>query len=80
MAEEYARFDSPDARHRLVVYRYPLPFGFPGQSGDSPGRVELQTAEGKVLDSCGVEMVQIVERPEWSRQSVYVKLVLDWSY
>ena len=78
--ELYRQFDSPSGAHRLLVYRYSMPLMFPGQSGDAPGKVLLQNSAGQTLQECCVEMVQNVESPEWTEHSVYVKLLLDWSF
>ncbi|MEM7747624.1 MAG: hypothetical protein AAF346_05190 [Pseudomonadota bacterium] len=77
-AREYRRYDSPDKRHALVVYREQQIFAFPGQSSDSPGYVVLLGAEGTELKRRSVDMVQLVTAPVWKSESVSVKLLLDW--
>lgn len=81
---EHQRFTSPDGRYQMVVYRNRLWLGrffgvMPGQTGDSPGRVCLyDVRENKKLESAPVEMVQMVDRVEWSATNVYIKFVADW--
>lgn len=78
--QEYRSFDSPDGRFKVVVYRsrYWQPM-MPGQSGDAPGTVRLyEMSSGKLLEQTRVEMVQLVELPEWSSTNVNIKLVADW--
>lgn len=77
-AEEHARYASPDSAFVLVVYRYPRVYAMPGQGSDAPGFVELQDREGKRYEKQKVEMVQLVETPEWTAERVRVKLILDW--
>ena len=39
-----------------------------------------RTAPGTHFKKTSVEMVQMVESPEWTEHSVHVKLLLDWSF
>ncbi len=78
--EVYNTFTSPTGKHRLVVYRYPMPIMFPGQSGDAPGRVVLQSDEGVEINHTSVSMVQNVDYVEWTEHSVYVKFLLEWQF
>ena len=79
-AEEYRTFASPDGRFEIVVYRIPSRIAMPGQSSDSPGYFQLRDARtGRVLRECSVEMVQFVDRIEWSATNVDVRLLADWS-
>lgn len=75
---EVQRFESPDGRHAIVVYRRPLVFTAPGQAGDAPGIVVLETAGGTEIHRQGVEMVQLVEEPQWTSDRVRIKLFADW--
>ncbi len=75
---EFRRFVSPDGRHALIVYRRPLVFAAPGQAGDAPGIIVLETAGGTELRRRSVEMVQLVDEPQWTPGRVKVKLLLDW--
>ena len=77
-AEEHLRYASPDSAFVLVVYRYPRLYAMPGQGSDAPGFVELQDREGRRYQRRKVEMVQLVETPEWTASRVRVKLLLDW--
>ena len=79
-AEEYRRFASPDGRFQIVVYRIPGRFVMPGQSSDGPGYFQLREAQtGRVLRERSVEMVQLVDRIEWSPTNVDIRLLADWS-
>ncbi|MBS0638775.1 MAG: hypothetical protein JSS43_02815 [Proteobacteria bacterium] len=79
--ETYRTFERPDGAYRLVVLRRQLPFAMPGQASDAPGIVRLLDRKGKVLRQTEVEMVQFVNdnTVTWSRRSVHVTLVVDWS-
>lgn len=77
--ENYATFDSPDGKYKIVVLRKKQMFGSaPGQAGDAPGEVRLIDGSGNVLEKTDVEMVQLVEKVEWTDKTVYIKLVADW--
>ena len=76
--QEVRRFESPDGRHAIVVYRRPPVIAAPGQSGDAPSILVLETADGQELRRRTVEMVQLVEEPQWTSDRVRVKLLADW--
>ena len=79
-AEEYRTFASPDGRFQIVVYRIPSRIAMPGQSSDSPGYFQLRDARtGRTLRERSVEMVQLVDRIEWSPTNVDVGLLENWS-
>lgn len=79
-AEQYRTFASPDGRFQVVVYRIPTGFAMPGQSSDAPGSFQLRdTRTGRVLRERSVEMVQLVDRIEWSSTNVDIWLLVDWS-
>jgi hypothetical protein len=79
-AEEYRTFASPDGRFQIVVYRIPTGVAMPGQSSDAPGYFQLRdTRTGRVLRERSVEMVQLVDRIEWSPTNVDVRLLAEWS-
>ena len=80
MMEEYATFNSPDGKYKIVVMRSKEFLGTaPGQAGDSPGEVRLYNKKGDLLEKTEVEMVQLVENVEWTDKSAYIKLVVDWN-
>jgi hypothetical protein len=77
--QEYRSFPSPDGRFHIVVFRErSLSAMMPGQSGDSPGAVKLVDRNGKVLQMTKVDMVQLVDRVNWTQGQVAIKLVADW--
>jgi hypothetical protein len=76
--EVYRSFARDDGAYRVVVFRMPMERAFPGQSGDAPGVIRLFDAAGKQLAEAPVEMVQMVERVEWSAHHVSIKLLADW--
>jgi hypothetical protein len=79
-AEEYRAFASPDGRFQIVVSRIPTGFAMPGQSSDASGYFQLRdTRTGRVLRERSVEMIQLVDRIEWSPTNVDVRLLADWS-
>lgn len=55
-----------------------MPLMFPGQSGDAPGKVVLESTKGKEINHIPVSMVQNVEYVDWTENSVHVKFILDW--
>jgi len=69
---------SPDGRYRIVVWRVPMLVAMPGQGSDASGFIQLQDSDGRVLREKDVDMVSIVEQPEWSPGKVYIKLLVDW--
>ena len=78
--EEYRRYSSPDGQFQIVVFRTPSSFAMPGQGSDVPGYRQLRDARtGRVLRQRGVEMVQLVDRIEWSATNADVHLLPDWS-
>ncbi len=76
--EIHAEWHSPDAKHTLTVYRTQRLFSMPGQGSDAPGMVMLRNAEGKLLNRQKIGMVQLASEPEWSTQTVRMKLILEW--
>lgn len=77
--KEYATFERPDGKYKIVVMRQESFFSkSPGQAGDSPGEVLLVNKAGEVLQKTDVEMVQLVENVTWEDKKVYIKLVADW--
>ena len=70
---------SPDKRFKMIVYRIPMTSAMPGQSGDAPGFVRLyDERNGRILEQKDVEMVQLIDQPEWSPTNLYIKLFADW--
>ena len=51
----------------------------PGQAGDAPGVVRLYDRQGRLLHETRVDMVQRVQKVEWTEKAVGIKLVADWS-
>jgi len=78
--EPYATYKSPDDKYTLAVYGKKARGLLPGQGGDVPGVVILRNDKGAVLRKQDVEMVQLVEKPEWSDKGVSVKLLFEWKY
>ena len=77
-SREYRRYDSPDKRNALIVYRKQQIFAMPGQASDAPGYVVLVGPRGRELKRQAVDMVQNVTAPVWTTETVSVKLLLDW--
>ncbi len=77
-AREYRRYDSPDKRNALIVYREQQIFALPGQASDAPGYVVLIGPKGRELKRQPLKMVQNVTAPVWTSESVSVKPLLDW--
>jgi hypothetical protein len=79
-AGEYRSYLSPDGRFKMVVYRLPMLVAMPGQSSDAPGFVRLyDQRSGRILQQKDVEMVQDIDRFEWSPTNLYIDLFADWS-
>lgn len=78
--QPYKVFSSPEKDFQIEVYSYDSKkILFPGQSGDLPGIVYLKDSRsGKILNRHEVDMVQLVENPEWTPKNVKVKLMFDW--
>lgn len=77
---EYRTFNSPDRRYKVVVVRSRtfLPM-MPGQSSDAPGWVEIYDAQReKLIARKRVEMVQTVDKVNWSATNVEIKFVGEW--
>lgn len=78
-AEEYATFERPDGKFRVVVLRVPQWLGtLPGQASDAPGIVRLYDEAGRLLNETRVDMVQLVDQVTWEENRVHIKLVADW--
>ncbi len=78
-AKEYRSYLSPDGRFRMIVYRLPMFMCMPGQSSDAPGFVRLyDQRSGRILQQKDVEMVQNIDRFEWSTTNLYIPLFADW--
>jgi len=78
LAREYRTFLSPSGDYRVVVYRIPMLFGFPGQSGDASGFVRLYDKSNHVLQQKDVDMVEVVDRVDWRGDHVEIELFADW--
>ena len=78
--QPYSIFLSPEKRFQIEVYAYDMKkISFPGQSGDQAGIVYLRDSRsGKILNRYEVDMVQLVESPEWTQKNVKAKLLFDW--
>lgn len=76
--EVYKRIDSPNGRYAVVVYRQTGGMRFPGAASDAPGVVILVDNRGRRIREVMVEMVQLVDRVEWSTNSVHIMGVADW--
>ena len=75
----YSTFTSPNGQYTLEVYARSWHI-FPGQSGDAPGVVKLRDNSGTVMHKMPLEMVQLVDQPEWRTNGVAVKLLFDWNF
>lgn len=78
-ASEYQAFESPDGRHRIVVYafasRVPLS---PGQGGDAGGFVRLYDRSGRLLREAPVDRVQRIANLRWEDRRVEIPLFAEW--
>jgi len=85
-SQPYSTFTSPDGQHRIEVFachtwwRSMFFPSFPGQGGDSPGRIFFKDAAGRTLGSAPVDMVNIVPPPRWSPRHVEVYCLADWRW
>jgi len=77
---EHRRYESPDGRFQIAVFRVPKLFAMPGGGSDAPGHFYLlETQTGRVLREQSVEMVQLVDMVTWSTTNVEIGIVADWS-
>ncbi len=74
----YARWESPDGRHMVSVYRLQKIFAMPGQGSDAPGMVLLTNRDGIVLNRRRIDMVQLASEPVWGPETVRMKLLFEW--
>lgn len=77
--ELHATFTRADGHYRVEVWRKKslLPM-LPGQAGDAAGVVQLLDAKGKLLRETTVPMVQMVDKVEWEKQQMSIKLIAEW--
>jgi hypothetical protein len=77
----YRTFISPDGKYEMIVYRYESIMSLPGQGSDASGLVRLyDLSSGRRINQCKIEMVQLVDRCEWSQTNVSIPLIVDWSF
>jgi hypothetical protein len=78
-AEKYRTYNSPDGRFQIVVFRRPNVVAMPGHSSDASGYFQLrEVGMNRILQEREMEMVQLVDRVEWSATNVNVGLLADW--
>jgi hypothetical protein len=75
---QYAVYESPKKDYTIVLYRIPMKFSMPGGASGAPGIVCLYNSKGERLKEKKIEMVQLMEQPEWSDKNVSIKLFADW--
>lgn len=75
----FKTFTSPDGAYHITVYRYVMPLAFPGGGGsDAPGRIELTTADERLLHKAPVPMVYMAaEDPQWRKGEVGLPGLLE---
>lgn len=78
-ATYYLTIPSPDGKYQLVVYSVPMLFAMPGGGSDAPCYVQLQNKSGKILNEGYLEMVQLLDRIDWEKDSVTVAITHTWS-
>lgn len=78
-AEYQKTIPSPDGKYQLIVYRIPMLYSAPGGGGDAPCYVQLQNKSGRILNEGYVEMVNLLDRIDWEKDSVTVALTHTWS-
>jgi len=72
LAQYHSTVQSPDARHKIVVYRVPMLVAMPGQGSDAPCYIQLQTKSGKILNEGYMEMILLMDPIEWNKDSVSI--------
>lgn len=78
-AELSSLHPSPDGRHVIVLCRTPRAIAAPGQGSDAPGRLILvSTRTGMVLGEADLEMVQLMDEPEWRADRARVGVSASW--
>lgn len=77
------RWENPQGTHALIVLRdswfsfWPV---FPGQSGDAPCIVRLETADGRRIRQKKIAMASVISELEWQTNSVFLKGVGHWTF
>jgi hypothetical protein len=71
-------YSSPHGGYKVIVYRYPMLFSFPGGASDARGLVCLVNSDGREIRREPVQMVQLVESVKWSDTNVEIIFVFDW--
>ena len=74
----YTVYESPNKDYTIILYRIPPQFTMPGGASDAPGIVCLYNQAGEILKEKKIEMVQMMETPEWGDKVVSIKLFADW--
>ncbi len=76
----YKSFTSPDKNHRIDLYGYKnFGFAMPGSAaGDEPGYIRLYNKENVMLNEKEIEMIQLVETVNWTKETVHIKLIANW--
>lgn len=78
--EQYAVFESPLTKHKIIVYRESIVAGFPRSSGDAPGVIKLYDGNENCLKEKQLEMVQLADTVCWTTNSVNIKLIVEWFF
>lgn len=76
--DEYATFKSPNNEHSLTIYRVPLLFSSIGGGSDALGVIILKNKNHFPVKIGKVGMVQSISAPRWNKETVDMKLILNW--
>ena len=77
----YMEATSPNGIYRVEVLRIPSPFAFPGQSGDSSGRVSLiNMQEKRLVFHSKIQMISEVEYIQWNAEDIRLNAVTGMTY
>ena len=74
----YLSIESPDSQYKVVVTKNAEWFIFPGGSSDMAGTVYLKNSQNRVIHKIPIDIVQQVEKVDWTSHSVHIKGVVDW--
>jgi len=75
--ETYKTYPSPYGTYSIEISRRIVPIAFPGQSGDTNGKISLMR-NGRETRTTQVELASSLDAPVWTKTTVSIYAVIDW--